>query len=61
MVFFVFLLTARSFEEDSLFRVVDDDQLFISVAEKRRWSSASFYLFRLINGKMETPLTQKHG
>lgn len=27
------------FEEDSLFRVVDDDQLFISVAAKRRWSS----------------------
>lgn len=41
--FFFFLLSIRffasPFEEDSLFCVVDDDQLFISVAAERRWSS----------------------
>lgn len=39
MVHFVpFFLFFFIFEEDSLFCVVDDDQLFISVAAKRRWS-----------------------
>lgn len=41
--FFFFLLSIRffasPFEEDSLFCVVDDDQLFILVAAERRWSS----------------------
>lgn len=41
---FFLLGTFSPFEEDSLFRVVDDDQLFISVAAKRRWSFASSHL-----------------
>lgn len=42
---YIFLLCSSYclfvFEEDSLFCVVNDDQLFISVSEERRWSSFS--------------------
>lgn len=43
--FFSLFCFSFLFEEDSLFYVVDDDQLFISVAAKRRWSSTSFRFF----------------
>jgi hypothetical protein len=51
------LLLSFLFEEDSLYRIVADDLLFISVAAKRRWSFRSFNFLprqpalRLINEK----------